>query len=94
MRAIGVPEQEHPDKLVYSSSRVTPMRLSILISLIAGAISCYFFGGWVQAHNPFLNDFRVQAYGIAFAAGFVICRLSLPLIGLIVYRLTETEPKR
>lgn len=51
-----------------------------VLCLAAGAASCYLFGGFVQTHNPFENDFRVQAYGLAFIAGFLLFRLILPAI--------------
>lgn len=52
--------------------------LAFIVSVLVGAVTCYFFGGFVQIHNPFQNDFRAQAYGIAFIAGFLMCRLVLP----------------
>ncbi|HDS1721781.1 hypothetical protein NPS53_09730 [Pseudomonas putida] len=54
--------------------------LTLIICTIAGAVSCVAFGDWVQAHNPFSNDFRVQAYAIPFVAGFLMCRLVVPSI--------------
>lgn len=70
------------------------MHLSMfIICLIAGAISCYLFGGFVQAHNPFTNDFRVQAYGIAFVAGFLLFRLFPLLIMTIISGLGMIKKK-
>lgn len=54
------------------------MRLLTLIVSLVGALSCFAFGSFFQAHNPFQSDFQVQAYELAFIAGFLICRLKLP----------------
>jgi hypothetical protein len=65
--------------LHFDQLQVNPVKLfSFIICLIVGAISCFAFGGLIQAYNPFPNDFRVQAYGIAFIAAFLICRLLIP----------------
>ena len=69
--------------------------LYFIICLIGGALSCYAFGGFVQAHNPFPNDFRVQAYGIAFIAGFLVFRLLLPCaLALAGYLATQMRATR
>lgn len=66
-----------------------------IICLLAGALSSYAFGGYVQAHNPFPNDFRVQAYAIPFFAGFIVCRFFMPVILLfILYLGAFFKPER
>lgn len=54
--------------------------LRYVACLIAGALSAYAFGDYFQAHNPFSDDFRVQAYAIPFFAGFIVCRFLFPLV--------------
>lgn len=65
--------------LALDHSKESPEHIfTFIISVLVGALSCSAFSGYVQAHNPFQNDFRVQAYGVAFIAGFLWCRLLLP----------------
>lgn len=54
--------------------------LKYVICLTVGALSAYAFGDYFQAHNPFSDDFRVQAYAIPFFAGFMVCRHFFPVV--------------
>lgn len=68
--------------------------LTFLICVIAGVLSCFAFGDWVQAQNPFPSDFRVQAYAIPFVVGFLICRLTVPAIGALASRRSALNTNR
>lgn len=69
--------------------------VTYIACFLVGALSCYAFGGLVQAHNPFHDDFRVQAYGVAFVAGFLFCRLLLPACVVFAgYLMALARPSR
>ncbi|KAF0251286.1 hypothetical protein [Pseudomonas putida] len=95
VQQVELPEHGCIAKLIFLSREFPPMRLlNLIICVIVGAGSSFAFGDWVQAHNPFTNDFRVQAYAIPFVAGVVICRLLIPTIGALAGRHLKIDTNR